>query len=328
MSLLSKDELLQKVLNATLESGWDAKILNKTHPFQLLVSHDETSEKIRVYIWNITHGGGVARAPDEYRIQITGVENIETGTTFRTLLLGWDERNKVFAGWNAGRYETFGSSPSLQVKDGTLVNAAKQGLAIQPKVVDSQGNVTEVVVAFRSELFGVYCGNLDRYHQPQLSQIEANLLERVATPEPPTDTELASLSEERRHVIREVEQAVRNGKFRKIVLEAYNNRCAICGINLGIVHVAHIIPVEEKGTDEPNNGIALCPNHHAAFDRDLIIVKDDYTVSMNPNVTLGTEELAKLIGNAKVIRVPGDPRLHPKRENLRRRMQIKGIWLA
>lgn len=327
MSLLPKEELLKKVLNAAQASGWDAKSLDRNHPFQLLVSHDETSEKIRVYIWNITHGGGAARAPDEYRIQITGVEKIETGTTFRTVLLGWDERYKVFAGWNAGRYETFGASPSLQVKDGTLANAAEQGLAIQPKETDPQGNVTEIVVAFRPELFGAYASNLDKYHQPHLSPAEADLLGRVASPKPPTDKELAALSDERRHVIREVEEAVRNGKFRKIVLEAYDNRCAVCGLDLGIIHATHIIPVGDKGTDEPNNGIALCPNHHAAFDRDIIIVKEDYSITLNPR-KVAKNAARELVEEGQALRVPSDPRLQPKRENIRLRLRTRGIWFA
>lgn len=326
MNRLSKDELFSIVLKAISDSGWEAKVLQGTHPFQLLISHDDVSEKIRIYIWNITHGGGAARAADEYRIQITGVDRIETGTTFRTLLLGWDERHEVFAGWNAGRYETFGYSPSLQVKDGTLSSALKQGWAIQPKETDEKGNVTEVVIAFKPEFFGVYASHLDNYHQPQISKTEADLLERVATPKPPTDRELATLSEDRRHVIREIEQAVRNGRFRKIVAEAYEQRCAVCGLNLGIIHAAHIIPVEEKGTDEVSNGIALCPNHHAAFDRDIIVIREDYTIALNARKA---KELQKLMnGNIKAITVPSDKRLQPKPEYLRRRMQLHGIVLG
>ena len=138
MSLLPKGQLFQKVLSAIQASGVDAKVISGNHPFQLLLSYDGITEFVRVYIWNVTHGGGRARAADEYRIQITGVNRIRTGTNFRTLLLGWDERHQVFVGYNAGRYETFGSSPSLQVRDGTLSSAARQGLAVQQKEFDSK----------------------------------------------------------------------------------------------------------------------------------------------------------------------------------------------
>lgn len=324
MSHLTKAELFDIVLAAINTSGWEARVLSRTHPFQFFISHDEDTLNIRVYIWNITHGGGRARAPDEYRIQLTTVDRIRTGATFRTLLLGWDARNRVFAGYNASRYETFGASPSLQVRDGTLRSAAQQGLAIQPKETDAQGNVTEVVVAFRPDFFGVYAENLDSYHQPRLSRREASLLERVATPRPPTDAELASLSEERRHVIREIQQAVRKSRFRRIVVEAYNQRCAVCGLNLGIIHAAHILPVEESGTDEADNGIALCPNHHAAFDRDIIIIRDDYSIVLNHS---RTAELPRLLSNIQNITIPQDARLRPRPEYLRLRIQSRNLGL-
>jgi putative restriction endonuclease len=322
MSHLSKNELFDIVTQAISDSGWEARVLGRIHPFQFLISRDEVTENIRVYIWNITHGGGSARAADEYRIQLTGVDGIETGARYRTLLLGWDMRHRVFAGWNASRYETFGASPSLQVRDGILRSASQQGLAIQPKETDAQGNVTEVVVAFRPDFFGVYAENLDNYHQPRLSRREAVLLERVATPRPPTDEELALLSEERRHVIRQIQQAVRNGRFRRIVIEAYNYRCAICGLDLGIIHAAHIIPVEEVGTDEADNGIALCPNHHAAFDRDIIIIRDNYTIVLNHR---RTAELPRLLSGIQNITVPQDTRLQPRPEYLRQRIRSRNL---
>lgn len=326
MTLLSKGELLQRVLLAIEKSGWSANIIDREHPFKLLVLHDEVTVELHVHVWNVTPGGPGLRPPDEYRIQITGVDRIETGASFRTLLLGWDRRHKVFAGWNAARYETFGASPALQVKDGTLTRAQMNGMAIQPKAAHGRGNVTEVVVAFRPEMFGTYFSQLDKYHQPRLSRLEADLLGRVATDRPPTKEELESLSEERRHVIREVEQSVRNARFRKIVLRAYRSKCAICDLDLGIVHAAHIVPVEENGTDEPNNGIALCANHHAAFDKKILIIKDDYSVSVNPKMLSSTSpsELRK-IGSLRRLRLPTNPRLKPKAEYLRLRMQIFGI---
>jgi putative restriction endonuclease len=329
LSLLSKDRLFQKVLSGIQASGLDAKVISRDHPFQLLLSYDGITETVRVYIWNVTHGGGRVRAADEYRIQITGVNRIRTGTNFRTLLLGWDERHQVFVGYNAGRYETFGSSPSLQVKDGTLSSAARQGLAVQPKEFDSQGDVTEVVVAFKPELFGAYSSNIDKYHQQKMTELEATLLERVATQIPPTDNELASLAEERRHVIREVERAVRLGKFRKLVLQAYDGRCAVCGLGLGLVHAAHIVPLE-RGTDEPSNGIALCPNHHAAFDRDILLIKEDYSVNLNPRLsrTGNRTDLERLLEQTHGIALPNDPRLQPNPEYLRRRAEMRGIWFT
>jgi hypothetical protein len=64
---------------------------------------------------------------------------------------------------------------------------------------------------------------------------------------------------------------VRNEAFRKRVREAYGHRCALCGLDWGLVEAAHIYPVRAPSSpDEVWNGIALCPNHHAAFDAHLI----------------------------------------------------------
>ncbi|HEX8394824.1 MAG TPA: HNH endonuclease [Longimicrobium sp.] len=64
---------------------------------------------------------------------------------------------------------------------------------------------------------------------------------------------------------------VRNAAFSRRVLSAYNGLCALCGLNFGLVQGAHIYPAHALGSpDTTANGIALCGNHHAAFDRHLI----------------------------------------------------------
>jgi hypothetical protein len=47
----------------------------------------------------------------------------------------------------------------------------------------------------------------------------------------------------------------------------------MCGFNFGLIEAAHVYPVSAPGsTDDSWNGLALCRNHHAAFDRHLIWV--------------------------------------------------------
>jgi putative restriction endonuclease len=46
--------------------------------------------------------------------------------------------------------------------------------------------------------------------------------------------------------------------------------CAVCDVaNAKILEAAHIIPVDESGTDDPRNGLPLCRNHHYAFDESM-----------------------------------------------------------
>lgn len=68
-----------------------------------------------------------------------------------------------------------------------------------------------------------------------------------------------------------VEEYNRDARFRKKVLSIYKNRCAICRCNeVKILEAAHIKAVYENGSDDPENGICLCRNHHKMFDSGLI----------------------------------------------------------
>lgn len=75
MARLSKPDLLRLVERAIQDSGWGFLKLGARdeHPARYHVYGDLGSRRIRVYVWNVTHGGGAARSATEYRIQITGV---------------------------------------------------------------------------------------------------------------------------------------------------------------------------------------------------------------------------------------------------------------
>ena len=63
----------------------------------------------------------------------------------------------------------------------------------------------------------------------------------------------------------------RDRRFRRVVLNRYRSRCAICRCGAeSILEAAHIKAVADGGTDDPNNGICLCANHHRMFDKGLI----------------------------------------------------------
>ncbi|MCD7805145.1 MAG: HNH endonuclease [Oscillospiraceae bacterium] len=63
----------------------------------------------------------------------------------------------------------------------------------------------------------------------------------------------------------------RDWKFRNSILKAYQNQCAICRCSAdAVLQAAHIKSVKSGGSDNVNNGICLCANHHLMFDHRLI----------------------------------------------------------
>jgi putative restriction endonuclease len=75
-----------------------------------------------------------------------------------------------------------------------------------------------------------------------------------------------------------------NRVFRRVVLRAYDERCAITGLKFingsgrAEVAAAHIRPVEASGPDIISNGIALSGTAHWMFDRGLISLNDDLEI--------------------------------------------------
>ncbi|WPE22661.1 HNH endonuclease [Shinella zoogloeoides] len=79
-------------------------------------------------------------------------------------------------------------------------------------------------------------------------------------------------------------RVVRDRLFRRLILQAYDKRCAVTGLKLingggrAEVDAAHIRPVEASGPDILSNGIALSGTAHWMFDRGLIGLSDDLEV--------------------------------------------------
>jgi putative restriction endonuclease len=83
---------------------------------------------------------------------------------------------------------------------------------------------------------------------------------------------------------------VRDRVFRRVVLRAYDERCAVTGLKLingggrAEVEAAHIRPVEANGPDIVSNGLALSGTAHWMFDRGLIGLADDMTIMVSRHV--------------------------------------------
>lgn len=95
---------------------------------------------------------------------------------------------------------------------------------------------------------------------------------------------------ERQRVQHLVSRPVRDQAFRRVVLRAYDERCAFTGLKFingggrAEVNAAHIRPVEHDGPDIVHNGIALSSTAHWMFDRGLISLSDDLEILVSRQV--------------------------------------------
>jgi putative restriction endonuclease len=113
-------------------------------------------------------------------------------------------------------------------------------------------------------------------------------------------------------------RVVRDRVFRRLVLEAYDCRCAITGLKLingggrAEVQAAHIKPVEAHGPDSINNGIALSGTAHWMFDRGLVSLSDDLEVIVSRQVN-DVESVWSLVNKTRRATIPRNPanRPHP-----------------
>ncbi|MEZ2126414.1 MULTISPECIES: HNH endonuclease [unclassified Sinorhizobium] len=114
--------------------------------------------------------------------------------------------------------------------------------------------------------------------------------------------------QERDRVTQFMSRIVRNRLFRRLVLQAYDKRCAVTGLKLIIgggraeVDAAHIRPVEANGPDILANGIALSGTAHWMFDRGLISLSDDLEIliSRQTNDPESIQSLVNKTGRAIV----------------------------
>jgi putative restriction endonuclease len=117
--------------------------------------------------------------------------------------------------------------------------------------------------------------------------------------------------------------------FRHTILEIYDYRCAACGIrvrisdDLSLVEAAHIIPFGVSRNDKPDNGLALCPNHHWAMDRHLIAPCPDpkrragiWRVDPGLEARIEGQKDLVALANQPVI-PPSEEKFYPALESLR-----------
>ncbi|NUM56486.1 MAG: HNH endonuclease [Candidatus Hydrogenedentes bacterium] len=332
MANLTKPQLRSRVIEAVKASGWfvlDEQAPNE-HPFKLTVfpnGRSNESRKIKVYIWNVSHGGK-KRADDEYRIQ-SKVSHFQPELGYDLLILGWWEEGRVFAAFDYRKHSgAVAWSASFQIKLDALENAAISGFS------PSQKENQEIAIALRPDFLCHYVENRQAFHEFGRSSRDFQLLNTFSqqTESLDDDSLVDSMPRARRKAIRMVRTSIRDFNFRWRVLTAYTYKCAFCDIQLGLVEAAHIVPVSvENSTDATNNGIALCSLHHSAFDAGLVTLDERYRILVSEN-KISELRLQNLLGGEHlfrtslrpVISVPPTHSDRPRIDNIKRANSLRG----
>lgn len=116
--------------------------------------------------------------------------------------------------------------------------------------------------------------------------------------------------------------------FRRAILSAYKERCCVCELReRPLLDAAHIVADRlPEGIATVRNGMAMCPTHHRAYDRDVLLVDPDYRVRIrgdrldDPRGEPTRQVLLAFEGRR--ISLPADERYRPDPELLRAKLEL------
>jgi putative restriction endonuclease len=328
---ISQEHLLDQVRAALAAMGWQVGVHGNQRPFGLTIARAAKRFDLIVYVWAATHGGG-DRSADEYRIQMTGVSPpLHRSRTAVTLLLGLSDEG-ILTAWDPAFHGTFSTgSPSLQTSRRSMRRAARAGFGFYRK---SSGEVT---VSFLPEHLGAYIEHQSILHALDNSTT-VDVIQEAADQETEAEFDNAidvppdeALGTEEA-VFETVRRAIRDATFTSRVLTAYKSACCMCGMQLGLVEAAHIVPLATARNFSTRNGLSLCRNHHRAYDNGLVGVRADFRIVVNQTALQAATRDGWGDGRAllidclfRSIRLPGSPLALPAANLLSHALTVRGF---
>lgn len=108
--------------------------------------------------------------------------------------------------------------------------------------------------------------------------------DQVQSVEAPTSDLMVAARRE--YTTRAVMQRLHQQRFRRQVLSAYRDRCAICRLgHRELLDAAHILPDRHpKGEPAVTNGLGLCKIHHSAYDAHILGIDPDAQVHIRLDI--------------------------------------------
>ncbi len=280
MPAVHPNVIVNEIIDSIQQSGGVATYVSEsiqTHPREFVINYFGNTYSLWIYIWTLTHGGRT-NLPNEYRIQMTSVSSpLQKNPNGITVLMGYFDDLQMFAGFDLEKHSTFTvGSPSVQVGITALHEALQNGLSFVTK------DNNEIAIGIRPDQFMNYCLNSELLHlYGAESNLTAMLTKAVELKDIP-EGDISDLTSDRKRVVEKISRYSRDANFRKSVLNAYDNRCAVTRAQLRLVDAAHILPVpSDDSSDHVTNGIALSPTFHRAFDNCLIYLDEDCVMQLN-----------------------------------------------
>jgi putative restriction endonuclease len=100
-------------------------------------------------------------------------------------------------------------------------------------------------------------------------------------------------------------------EFRVTVLSRYDQRCPVSGVDHpGLLDIAHVLSWSDYPDHRADLGnvLPLSKTHHAAFDRELFTIDEEYRLRVNPDFETESDVLQRTIveQHGKCIAVPNE----------------------
>jgi putative restriction endonuclease len=283
-----------------------------------------------VLIKNVHESGDGRGNQDECRIQVAKTQNFNDALNSGNdvIVLGYFADEKVFTAWNPFMMrDRFNQKQTISLYSRFSV----QKLAKTQKIAAYRDNNGQSVISFIPDYLGLYLESLNSIHLLEdeelmkLVEQSDNLNNDNLDGEFDTTEGVLTITHARQK---------RDPNFRRKVYDAYNNKCAMCGIGLELIEAAHIVPhSHELGTDEIDNGISLCALHHTAYDRSLIYFDEQLEILINESKMEYLEKVGLDSGIRKfeklafdMIQLPENHSLRPNIGNIKIANQTRGIF--
>lgn len=280
MPAVSPSRIVNEIIDAIHQSGGVAAYVSestRTHPRKFIISYMGNTYSLWVYIWTLTHGGRVS-LPDEYRVQMTSVTSpLPRNPNGLTVLMGYHPDLRMLAGFDLEKHSTFTiGSPSVQINITAIHAALQNGLSFVTKDND------EIAIGVRPDQFLSYCLNAAPLHLYGAESKLTDMLTKAVELQEIPEQDISSLAADRKQIVENVSRYSRDANFRKLVMGAYDNRCAVTRTQLRLVDAAHILPVpSDDSSDHVTNGMALSPTFHRAYDNCLIYLDENLVMKLN-----------------------------------------------